>query len=158
MDLDGDEVYTKHMTKSSKFKLPVIVLLLLTRDKEVLLMRRQNTGWGDGSYDLVAGHVDGQESLQVALAREALEEVNITISQDDVEFMHLLHYVGETEYMYVFFKAEKWRGTPKIMETEKCDDLRWFPLSELPDNLLPITRDVLHKYKNNVPYSSIVIH
>jgi 8-oxo-dGTP diphosphatase len=62
------------MTKPPKFKLPVVVLLVLIEDGKVLLMRRQNTGWGDGDYDLVAGHIDGQETLQAALSREAYEE------------------------------------------------------------------------------------
>lgn len=120
-------------------------------------MRRQNTGWGDGDYDLVAGHIDGQETLQTALAREASEEAGITVNPNDADFMHLLHYVGDTEYMYVFFKVEKWQGTPKIMEPEKCGDINWFPLSELPENLAPITKDVLQKYKDGVLYSDVVV-
>jgi 8-oxo-dGTP diphosphatase len=82
---------------------------------------------------------------------------SITVDSKDASFMHLLHYVGYTEYMYVFFKVEKWQGTPKIMEPEKCDDLSWFPLSELPENLASITRDVLEKYKEGILYSDAIV-
>ena len=84
--------------------------------------------------------------------------MGITINPEDVNFIHLLHYVGDTEYLYVFFRVDKWQGIPKIMEPEKCGGLRWYPLSKLPENLAPITRNVLKKYQDGVLYSSAVIN
>lgn len=133
----------------ANFTLPAIVLLILIKDNRVLLMRRQNTGWLDGSYDLVAGHIDGRETLSSALCREAFEEIGITIEPSNVTFVHLLHYVGSTEYLYAFFTARKWVGTPSIKEPGKCDDLQWFPLASLPNNIAPVTKDVLAKYQKN---------
>lgn len=145
-----------YTTPMPKFKLPAVVLLILIKDDQVLLMRRQNTGWLDGNYDLVAGHIDGHETLSAAICREAYEEVGITVETDDVGFVHLLHYVGTTEYMYVFFAADKWAGTPSIKEPGKCDDLRWFSLSELPNNIATVTKDVLAKYQKGKHYTELL--
>ena len=88
---------------SERFKLPAAVFLLLIRNTEVLLIRRQNTGWHDGDYDLVAGHLDGKESLKATLCRETAEEIGIRIDPNDVIFNHLLHGYFEDgkEYLQI---------------------------------------------------------
>jgi 8-oxo-dGTP diphosphatase len=147
--------YATAMSKETRYTLPVVVQLLLVKDDKVLLMRRQNTGWGDGDYDLVAGHIDGHETLTAALCREAREEIGITIMPKDAHFSHLLHYVDDTEYMYVYFTVKDWQGIPSIQEPHKCDDLQWFSLSKLPSNILEATKGVLEKYKTDNLYTEL---
>ena len=55
--------------KKERFKLIPAVYLLLRRDEEVLLLRRANTGYQDGKYGLIAGHLDGDELGTVAMSR-----------------------------------------------------------------------------------------
>ena len=57
-----------------RFKLVVAVHLILIENGKILLLRRYNTGYEDGNYSLVAGHIDGNESVIQAMQREALEE------------------------------------------------------------------------------------
>jgi len=40
------------------FKLIPEAHLLLFKDEHVLLLRRENTGYEDGNYGVVAGHID----------------------------------------------------------------------------------------------------
>ena len=47
--------------KKERFKLIPAVFLIFRRGDEVLLLRRANTGYQDGKYGLVAGHLDGDE-------------------------------------------------------------------------------------------------
>lgn len=141
---------------SDRFALPVAVFLLLVKDGKILLLRRQNTGWCDGSYDVPAGHIEGRESLTTAICREAKEEIGIEIDAANVKFMTFFHsFFPEDgkEYIYVFFEATSWQGEPKIMESHKCNDLRWFSLDNIPQNITPATRDGLGVYQSKTPFA-----
>jgi 8-oxo-dGTP diphosphatase len=74
-----------------RFKLIPAVYLLLRQDDEVLLLRRANTGYQDGKYSLIAGHLDGDELATEGMIREAKEEAGITIVKEDLKFVHLAH-------------------------------------------------------------------
>jgi len=128
-----------------------VVLLMLMHENKVLLMRRCNTNWLDGYYDLVGGHLDGNETLTAALCREAMEEIGITIQPDKAKLVHLLHYLADdTEYMYTFFTVNKWRSEPSILEPNKCDDLRWFSMDNLPENIAPATKTALINIRSKI--------
>jgi len=141
------------MSDAARYSVAIVVMLLLLKDDKVLLMRRQNTGWADGEYDLVGGHHDGHESLRQALAREAQEEVGITVRPEDATFVHFLQYIDDEEYLYSFYMVEQWQGEPEIKEPDKCDKLEWFPLDALPDNLTAATKLVLEKYAAGETYT-----
>lgn len=57
------------------------------------------------------------------------------------------------ERVNFFFTAEKWKGEPRIMEPNKCDDLRWFRLDNLPENVIPYVRQAINSYLKNEFYS-----
>ena len=58
----------------------VAVYLLLLREEQVLLRQRHNTGYEDGSYSAIAGHVEPDERITHALVREAAEEAGIRLA------------------------------------------------------------------------------
>jgi 8-oxo-dGTP pyrophosphatase MutT (NUDIX family) len=121
------------------------VYLILRRPEEILLARRCDTGYQDGNYSLVAGHVEAGESVTAALLREAQEEAGIVLSPEAIKFVHLMHRKSEDDLYYFdfFFTADDWTGEITNCEPHKCDDLRWFSISRLPLNLVPYVRDVL---------------
>lgn len=122
------------------------------KEEKILLSRRFNTGWMDGQYSLIAGHLDGNEKASHAMIREAFEEAGIKIDNNDLIPVKVVHrHSSDDEYIDFFFITKKWEGEPKIMETDKCDDLSWFPVSELPENILPHVRQVIESYGNNIP-------
>lgn len=129
-----------------RFTLLSAVHLLLIKGGKILLLRRKNTGYEDGKYSLVAGHLDGEEKVTIAMAREVREEVGIKIEPQDLHVVHVMHRNAttdtgtRTERIDFFLSAKKWTGEPKIQEIEKCDDLRWFPLVSLPRNTIPYIR------------------
>lgn len=57
------------------------------------------------------------------------------------------------ERIDVFLIADKWNGEPQNTEPHKCDDLSWFPLDNLPKNVIPYIRQALECVKNNIFYS-----
>lgn len=128
--------------------------LVLRRSDEVLLARRFNTGYEDGKYSLPAGHVDAGETFTQALIREVAEEVNLRLDPADVRVAHIMHRKSiDSERVDTFFVAEKWEGEPRNMEPHKCDDLAWFSLEQLPENIIPYVRQALECIREGQFYS-----
>ena len=74
-----------------KLEAKVAVHLILINDRyECLCLRRFNTGYKDGEYGLVSGHVEEGENLKAAMIREACEEVGITLSPGDLEIIGVI--------------------------------------------------------------------
>ena len=137
------------------FLAPVAVHLLLVEDGKVLLLRRYNTGYEDGNYSVVAGHIDGGEELKAAMIREAREEAGIEISRSNLEIVGVIHFKGDREYIAFFLKASVWSGEVMNMEPDKCDDLSWFGFRDLPDNTIPYVRRAIEDYCNGIWFSSV---
>lgn len=137
----------------ARFKIIPEVHLLLQRDDELLLLRRFNTGYADGKYSLVAGHVDGGETFAAAMAREAREEAGLVLAHSQLALVHTMHRLSDTERLSLFFRAVDWHGEPRNMEPHKCDDLSWFRSTALPDAVLPYIRAALRRIAEGATYS-----
>ncbi|MBM4401219.1 MAG: NUDIX domain-containing protein, partial [Crenarchaeota archaeon] len=117
---------------------------VLVKGNKILLSRRYNTGFHDGEYSFPAGHLKSNETLIQALIREAKEETGIELTPEDLRLVHVMHRKEPNENrVNFFFAAEKWGGEPEIMEPHKCDDLKWFGFSNLPDNTIPYIRQAI---------------
>lgn len=129
--------------------------LVLKRGDKVLLARRANTGYHDGEYSLPAGHVEAGESFTQALVREVGEEIGIRVALADVRVAHILHRKAEdgSERAEAFYVAEHWDGEITNLEPEKCDDLSWFRISELPVNTIQYIRVILENIEKGSFYS-----
>ncbi len=123
----------------------VACYLILLKENQTLLSRRYNTGYEDGNYSLVAGHVEADETVLDALVREAEEEAGIRVKRDDLEFVSVLHRntKGRRIYLDFFFKCTVWDGEPHNAEPEKCDQILWAELDNLPENVIPYVRQAL---------------
>lgn len=133
--------------------------LVLMKDKSVLMLRRYNTGYEDGSYSLPAGHLDGEETFRQAMVREAEEEAGVVLNEKDLNIVHVMHrYALPNEPNFreridIFITADKWNGEPQNLEPYKCDDLDWFSLDNLPANTIPFIKQALECIKKNIYYS-----
>ncbi|MDP3883113.1 MAG: NUDIX domain-containing protein [Candidatus Staskawiczbacteria bacterium] len=129
--------------------------IVLIKDSKVLLQRRCNTGYEDGNYGIPAGHVESGESFTKGLIREIKEEIGIDLNSEDVKVAHMMHrYAGENnERVDAFFIAEKWEGKIENKEPEKCDDLSWFDINNLPENVIPYVRQAIDCINKKVFYS-----
>ena len=137
------------------FTAPMAVHLFLRQEGNILLLRRRNTGYEDGIYSVIAGHVDGGEELKAAMTREAREEAGIEISSTDLRVVGVTHRSADREYIDFFLEASKWSGDVKNMEPDKCDDLRWFPVDSLPDNTIPYIRTAIENYLSDIWFGSV---
>ncbi|MGN6563718.1 MAG: NUDIX hydrolase [Thermomicrobiales bacterium] len=144
--------------RPARFYLPASVHLFLLRagprGQQVLLLRRANTGYQDGNYSVSAGHLDGGETLIAAIAREAHEEAGIAAAPADLAVVGVMHCWEGDEYIHFFLAASRWSGTIVNAEPEKCDDLSWHDLDNLPANVIPYVRQALANYRRGVWFDS----
>lgn len=134
-----------------RFKLLATVHLFLIRDDHILLLRRFRTGYEDGNYSVIAGHLDGNEEVKPAMAREAKEEAMIEIDLDHLQVVGVMHRrEGNTEGVSFFLTATRWNGTITNGEPHKCDELAWYPLDYLPENTVPYVRKALANYRQGI--------
>lgn len=143
--------------KKERFKLIPAVHLLLIKKDEILLLLREGTGWMDGFYSVPAGHLDGGEPASVGTARETLEEIGVKIEPADFRLVHVMHRQRQSstasERIDLFFTPEKWSGEPENIESEKCGGLKWFPLDNLPENMVPYVKSAIEKFRQGDSYS-----
>jgi len=144
--------------KKERHKAVPSVYGIFKKDGKILLGRRQNTTYYDGWYGFPAGHVEVNELPKEALIREIKEEIGVEVALNDVEFAHTLYRMAHNETgdrVDFFFFIRKWVGEPKIMEPEKCDDLQWFPLNNLPENGIHHERSVMKYIDKGIFFSEI---
>jgi len=102
---------------------------------------------------LVAGHVDGDERLTTAAAREAAEESGVAINVKDLVLKTVMHRRQEDERIDFFFLVENWDGTFTNVEPHKCSELKMFPLNDLPENTISYIAQTIECYKTGRFYS-----
>jgi 8-oxo-dGTP pyrophosphatase MutT (NUDIX family) len=126
---------------------------------EVLLQLRQNTGYMDDHWAAAAaGHVEKGETAYDAARREAREEIGV--EDLDLTFVTSMQRTRSAEpideRIDFFFTARAWSGEPRIVEPAKCADLRWCPLDDLPDPVVPHELRVLQAVRDGgvPPYTT----
>lgn len=107
---------------------------------EVLLQLRRNTGYMDDHWAAAAaGHVERGETADDAARREAVEEIDV--HDLELEFVTSMQRTAHDqpidERIDFFFTGRSWTGEPRIVEPDKCADLRWWGLDALPDPVVP---------------------
>lgn len=128
--------------------------LFLIKDGKILLQRRFQTGFQDGNYGVPAGHLDGNETAREGCAREIREEIGIEIKPEDLEVVCVMHRKAENDERIDFFMiAKSYTGEITNREPHKCDDLSWFELDNLPENIVDYVKIAIKNYRNGVTYS-----
>ncbi|GAB4188025.1 MAG: hypothetical protein Tsb0015_07480 [Simkaniaceae bacterium] len=144
--------FIRETKASPSLKANVNAYLILRRQDEVLLYFRKNTGYLDGQHGLVAGHVEAGESALQAIIREAWEESGIMLLPQDLRCMHVMHRQSDRANVDVFFECFSWKGAIVNKEPEKCGELKFYPIQELPDTIIDYVAYVL-KNAGKVFYS-----
>lgn len=130
--------------------------LIFIKDNKIALLKRCNTGFKDGYYSLIAGHVESNETFTDAAIREGKEEADIHLHSDNLELIHMMHRLSSEngqERIDAFFLIKNWEGKIKNMEPEKCDDLSWFDMDNLPNNIIPYIKDAIKHIQDKKHYS-----
>ena len=148
------------MSDDNRFTTRVAVFIILkNEDGEIILQKRKNTGYMDGSWDFVAsGHVDPNESIRRAAVRELFEEAGVKAQEQDLRLVHInqndLHL--DTPYINFTFMLEKWEGEPRICEEDKCSEMKSFQPDDLPEScVLSVKVNELDGFSDELSYSYV---
>lgn len=122
--------------------------VIFQQGDKVLLTRRYNTGYRDGEYSLPAGHIEEAEFATAAAIRETREEVGVEVKPENLAPAHIMHrHCGDHERIDFFFTSNQWSGEIANTEPDRCDDIGWFTLEQLPTNTIPYIRAALEQHR-----------
>jgi len=139
---------------SRHVQLIVDVHLLLLSDEQVLLGRRANTGYGDGAYEPPSGRLAERETLVEAAVRVAAAQVGIVLDPARVSLAHVMHDVSGAGRMAFFLTADGWEGEPAGGAAKSYNDFGWFPLTQLPANMIDRARVAVRNFAAGARFST----
>ncbi|MGG1516912.1 NUDIX hydrolase [Paenibacillus oryzisoli] len=128
--------------------LPGAVAIIVNRDGEILLQKRNQTTWG-----LPGGLMELGESLEETVRREVVEETGLTIGK-----LMLLNVYSGAEYhikmgngdefyaVTAVYITEEFRGELQV-DYEETHALEFFALDALPETVGKSYRNYLQDYR-----------
>ncbi len=132
------------------------IYLIIRNDKQqVLLQRRQGTKLWPGFLALPAGHIDEGENAYEAAIREAKEELGITIKIEDIIDTFVVNRKNKSlpSYYDVYFEISSYLGNISIMEKDKCSELVWADIDNLPDDVIDFEKEAINNNLNGIKFS-----
>jgi 8-oxo-dGTP diphosphatase len=132
---------------SPRRRVVVDVILLLMRNGRILLRERANTGYGDGAYEPPSGELADRETI-VETAIRVASAAGIVIGAENVSLAHVMHDVSGSGRIAFFLSVSGWTGQPT------SPDVCWFPVGDLPTNMLDRARVALRNYADGMRFST----
>ena len=131
------------------------VHMIICKDNKILVQKRKGSKLWPGYYALPAGHIDKGENQYDALIREAQEELGIVINLKKIINSYVVlrrNYFkinGKVLEPYIdyYFEIEEYEGIPKIIEEDRCDELIWVDINNLPEPFINYEGDFLENKK-----------
>ncbi len=128
IEYNGDE---PHPADTPVFEMNRYVVGYLFNEKgEVCLIEKKRPEWQKGRLNGVGGHIEDGETPQQAMTREFEEEAGAIANWQQFCFIY-----GPAYELYCF----KSRDNVKV-NTMTDEVISWYPVQELPENVLPILK------------------
>lgn len=108
----------------------LLTLLLAIHDDEILLAMKKR-GFGVGMWNGAGGKVELGETIEEAMIRETVEEIDIKPLEYERVAVHTFTFDNGKIAEVHTYVCNKWQGSP--METEEMAP-KWFKLDQIPYN------------------------
>jgi 8-oxo-dGTP diphosphatase len=132
----------------------VAVYTVFRKDNKIAFLLRENTTWMNGHYGLPGGKVEEQESILLATVREAKEEAGVTIEPKNLKLILTGHrHHKDSDWVDAVFEVTTWQGTIHNAEPHVHGELAWFDPDDLPQNIVPYTRDYVEQIQAGNNYA-----
>ena len=129
------------MEINNKKVVEVVAALIWDKDKFLICQRPANKARAL-LWEFVGGKVEQGETKEQALIRECKEELNITLSIDEI-VMEVCHDYPEITINLTLFNATILDGVPEKLEH---NDIKWILPSEIPDyEFCPADAEILKR-------------
>lgn len=142
--------------KKEREKFLSSIYLIIKNDKnQILLQRRQGTKLWPGFLALPAGHIDEGENAYEALVREAKEELDILVNINDITDTFVVNRKNKSlsPYYDVYFEISKYDGNIIINEPEKCSELLWADINNLPTDMIKFEKEAINNNLKGIKFS-----
>ncbi|MBT5029747.1 NUDIX domain-containing protein [archaeon] len=119
---------------------------IINENNQILLIKRnKNCRNKANHWSIPGGGINFFEKIDEALKREIKEELGIDIQiiqlisiTDDIIKEENQHWISPQ------FLCKIIKGTPINLEPHKCEEIRWFDLDKIPENITNTTKDGLN--------------
>jgi len=72
----------------------------------------------------------------------------------DLQVVGVMHRKSTDERIDFFLAVTSWSGEITNMEPDRCDQLAWFDVDGLPENVIPYVRQALDNYRRGIWFDS----
>ncbi len=120
---------------------------VITKNDKVLLLLRKKAPEA-GCWTIAGGKVEFGEKIEDAILREVKEEVGV--SGNIIALLGITNHILAAEKMHYVsprFLIEI-DGEPQNVEPDSHDDMQWFSINDLPDNLTITAQEAIEAYFN----------
>ena len=121
--------------------------VIFNKEGRIFLAKRGKKSRNEaGKWECPGGALEFGESFEKTIIREMKEEFDIDIEVVDqlATFNHLIPRERQ-HWVALAFVCRIKKGTPKILEAEKCEEIGWFTLEEMKK--MPLTIASAHRLK-----------
>lgn len=131
------------------------ISVFVVKGDDVLLGRRKGSH-GEGQWAFPGGKQEYGETVFEGALRELAEEVGPEFKVTEMNLLcvgDLLAYMPK-HFLDIGLVCEYSGGEPVVMEPDKCSEWKWFPITDLPDNLFASVLDLVAAYDGYEMYWS----
>lgn len=118
----------------------VAVSILVKNGDRILLLKRQGTTHGNGTWGPPTGHINYSEAPEQTAVRETQEETGVNI--DTVKFRTMTNDVFEQDgvhYITLWMEAKYVSGGARVNAPDEMSEVGWYTWDSLPQPLfLPL--------------------
>lgn len=124
-----------------------VVAALIWQEERFLICQRPQHKARGLLWEFVGGKVEPGETKEEALIRECREELDVTVTVEDL-FMEVTHVYPDLTVRLSLYHAAIAEGRPKLLEH---NDLRWITRAEIPQfRFCPADEEILKRLREDI--------